>query len=67
MDFSLERPAPETSETAPRRGLSRPLIAALIGVVIVAAALVFVLTGALLFGVRESFHVNALTVAITVA
>ena len=33
----------------------------------VAAALVFVLTGALLFGVRESFHVNALTVAITVA
>jgi hypothetical protein len=39
VDFSTERPS--SSEPAPRSGPNKPLIAALIGVVIVAAALVF--------------------------
>ena len=61
MDFSLERPSAATAEPAPRRGLSKPLIAALIGVVIVAAALVFnfTLQGPLQFGGKPALNTGA--------
>lgn len=56
MDFSTERPT--TSEAKPRSGPSRPLIVALIGIVIVAAALVFnfTLQGPVQFGSKSTIN-----------
>ena len=61
MDFSLERPTTETSDAPRRRGLSKPVIAALIGAVIVAAALVFnfTLQGPLKFGGTPALNTGA--------
>ncbi len=61
MDFSFERPTTDSSATAPKKGLNRPLIAALIGVVIVAAALVFnfTLQGPLQFGDKPALNTGA--------
>ncbi len=61
MDFSLERPTADTSDAPSRRGLSKPVIAALIGVVIVAAALVFnfTLQGPLQFGRAPALNTGA--------
>lgn len=61
MDFSLERPSSQASGTPERKGLSRPVIAALIGVVIVAAALVFnfTLQGPFPFGGKPVLNTGA--------
>ena len=61
MDFSLERPPSHTPEAAPRRGPSRPVIVALIGIVIVAAALVFnfTLQGPFQFGGKPALNTGA--------
>jgi len=61
VDFSLERPPSHTPGTAPRRGPSRPVIVALIGIVIVAAALVFNLTlqGPFPFGGKPALNTGA--------
>jgi len=62
VDFSLERPTPTSeSETPARKGMSRPIIAALIGVVIVAAALVFnfTLQGPIRFGGPPALNTGA--------